>query len=438
MFVRLFKDELNEYVYAAELAGFSYSLEGTKFGVTLAVKGFNDKQGILLDKIMDQLTSFKVNTNRFDILKEVYARGLKNFQAEQPHRHASYHNSSVLSERVWDTEELLGALPELTVQALEGFIPKLLERLHVECLVYGNCTDSTALDLYGRVVSKLKTECKVKPLLPSQLVKLREVELKDSFSLYTTTNSFHKSSSIENYYQCGLQCTEQNMLLELFCQIIDERCFNQLRTKEQLGYIVSSSVRRSNGAQGLRVRVQSDRSPEYVDRRIELFLHSLGDSLASMDEADFSQHVEALATNRLEKPKKLSVRNAIYWDEILSQHYNFNRDEIEVSLLRSLSKEDIINFYNKHVANSATRKKLSCHVVSVCEGGAGHSEAPVMVDNSGNDRKEKLSEEEKIALSQTPRHITDISSFKASLPLLPLAQPYVRPEMLKRPRQLSP
>ena len=281
----------------------------------------------------------------------------------------------------------------------------------------------------------------MKPLLPSQLVEEREVELKDSFSLYTTTNSFHKSSSIENYYQCGLQSTEQNMLLELFCQIIDESCFYQLRTKEQLGYIVSSSVRRSNGAHGLRVCVQSDRSPEYVDRRIEIFLHSLGDSLASMDEVEFSRHVEALATNRLEKPKKLRVRNGIYWYEILNQHYNFDRDEIEVSLLRSLSKEDIINFYNKHVANSAYRKKLSCHVVSVCEGGASHSEAPVMVngvDNLSNDGREKLSEEEKIALSQTPRHITDISSFKASLPLFPLAQPYVQPDMLKRPCKPSP
>ena len=39
------------------------------------------------------------------------------------------------------------------------------------------------------------------------------------------------------------------MLLELFSQIINESCYNQLRTKEQLGYIVFSGVRRSNGAQ---------------------------------------------------------------------------------------------------------------------------------------------------------------------------------------------
>jgi len=38
---------------------------------------------------------------------------------------------------------------------------------------------------------------------------------------------------------------------------------------------VFSGVRRSNGVQGLRVIVQSDKSPEYVESRVELFLHKM-------------------------------------------------------------------------------------------------------------------------------------------------------------------
>jgi len=438
MFSMLFKDELNEYVYAAELAGLGYSLANTKSGITLAVKGYSNKQGVLLDKIMDKLTSFSVDGNRFNILKEAYARGLKNFQAEQPHQHAVYYNSVVLSERVWHKEELLGALPDLTVQAVKDFIPRLLGSLHVECLVYGNCTDEHALELYTRVVKKLKMECKSKPLLPSQLIKEREVELRDPSSLYITSNGVHKSSCIENYYQCGLQDTTQNMLLELFSQIINESCYNQLRTKEQLGYIVFSGVRRSNGAQGLRIIVQSDRHPEYLDSRIENFLKSLEETLTSMEETEFNQHVEALATKRLEKPKKLSVRNGRYWSEILSQHYNFNRDEIEVGCLRKLTKDDILSFYKDHIANSESRKKLSCHVLSTCEGGAGHEDATASVNGidknaTEEDADSKLSNGDNVL--NTVRRVSDITSFKSSLPLFPLAQPFVEPEKLKRPSQ---
>jgi len=416
MFTTLFKDELNEYAYSAELAGIGYSLANTKSGVTLAVKGYSDKQGVLLDKIIDKLTRFTVDPARFNILKELYSRVLRNFQAEQPHQHAVYYNSVLLSDRIWHKEELSEVLPQLTVEAVTDFIPRLLANLHVECLVFGNCTPEHAISLYEGVVTKLSQECQSKPLLPSQLTKEREVELRDRHSIYNTTNNVHKSSCIENYYQCGMQDTRQNMLLELFSQIINENCYNQLRTQEQLGYIVFSGVRRSNGAQGLRVIVQSDRHPIYLDQRIESFLSGVNKHLEDMEETEFQQHVEALATKRSEKPKKLGVRNGRYWSEILSQHYNFDRDDIEVACLRELSKQDIIKFFQSHIADTEERRKLSCHVVSTCEGGADTCD------------KEHVSEE-------FCRSVSDITGFKSSLPLFPLVKPYVQISSLKRPEQ---
>lgn len=93
--------------------------------------------------------------------------------------------------------------------------------------------------------------------------------------LFEVENKLHKSSCTEVYYQTGLQSTESNMLLELLAQLISEPCFSTLRTKEQLGYIVFSGVRKTNGAQGLRIIVQSDKHPEYVEQRINVFLDSM-------------------------------------------------------------------------------------------------------------------------------------------------------------------
>jgi len=53
--------------------------------------------------------------------------------------------------------------------------------------------------------------------------------------LYRQNNDVHKSSSLEVYYQCTMEETSANMVLELFCQIISEPCFDILRTTEQLG-----------------------------------------------------------------------------------------------------------------------------------------------------------------------------------------------------------
>lgn len=64
-----------------------------------------------------------------------------------------------------------------------------------------------------------------------------------------------------------------------------------------------------------------------------------------MDEAEFSRHKEALASRRLEKPKRLSVLTSQFWGEITSQQYHFNRNEVEVEYLRTITKDDIIKFY---------------------------------------------------------------------------------------------
>ena len=61
----------------------------------------------------------------------------------------------------------------------------------------------------------------------------------------------------------------------LFAQIVQEPCFNVLRTKEQLGYIVFSGTKVQTGMVGFRVLVQSERDPVYLEERVEAFLSSV-------------------------------------------------------------------------------------------------------------------------------------------------------------------
>lgn len=416
MLTSLFRDSLNEYAYAAEIAGLKYNLSSTAYGINLSAKGYSDKLDVLLKKVIEKLVSFKVDPKRYEILKELYGRGLRNFHAEQPHQHAVYFTSVLMSELLWTQEELLDALDEVTYEKVTAFLPQLLSKLYIEGLVYGNVTKQKALDMVTGVENILKEHAGTKELLPSQKRRLRELQLPNGcYYLYEKSNKVHKSSSIEIYYQCGLQATQSNMLLELFVQIISEPCFNILRTKEQLGYIVFSGIRRSSGVQGLRVIVQSDRTPDYVEGRIEAFLHSMEEALEKMNEEEFQKHITALSVKRLEKPKKLGTQCAQYWSEIVSQQYNFDRDDIEVNFLKSVSKEDLIKFYKDTISHDAPKRhKLSVHIVSAAPTDTTKQETvdtPEILDSP-------------IELP-TPVIVHDVSSFKRDLALYPLAKPYI-------------
>lgn len=411
MFVQLFRDSINEYAYAAELAGLQWDFSNSKYGITLGIGGYDNKLRVLLEKIMNRMITFHVDPKRFEILKENYIRNLKNFAAEQPYHHAVYYHIVLLEEQVWLKEELLEATAHLTADRLQRFIPQLLSKVHVECLIHGNVSVTEATDLVKLIENRLTTLVPhILPLLQKQLLLYREIKLEDGCQfLFETENKFHKSSCTMIYYPTDLQSTESNMLLELLAQIISEPCFNTLRTKEQLGYIVFSGVRRTSEAQGLRVLVQSDKHPRYVERRIDSFIDSMLDYLSTMSEEQFEDYKKALATLRLEKPKKLSARCALYWNEIIGQQYNFDRVNIEVAYLKTITRQQLLSFYKKHV-HSTARHKLSIHVVSTAT--ENNSFDNHIIENFADSSTDEV------------KKIDDIMSFKNSQTLYPLLQPF--------------
>jgi len=419
LFVELLKDSLNEYAYAAEIAGVNYKLENTMYGIYLSIKGYNHKQPVLLKKIFDRMANFQVDPKRFPLIKERCGIALKNFVAEPPHQHALYYTSFLLEELAWHKDELLEALEEVTLEKLVAFIPDLLGRLHIECLFHGNLTKEEAVVTAELVDKIIKEDSKTKPLLPLQLIRHREIQLPSGCSyLFEVQNEVHNNSSLEIYYQCDLQSTKSNILLELFCQIICEPCFNTLRTQEQLGYIVFSGARRCNGAQGLRVLIQSEKEPSLLDSRVENFIQGIEEYIKEMSDEEYKNHVEALTVKRLEKPKKLSSECMKHWKEILSRQYNFDRDNIEVAYLTTVTKEDVLAFYRDLLAASAPRRhKLAVHILS-------KTMTKTSSNKALNDVFDNAEKTEDANTPPLPTIIYDIAAFKSSLPLFPLVPPY--------------
>ncbi|XP_033756882.1 insulin-degrading enzyme-like isoform X2 [Pecten maximus] len=419
LFVMLFKDSLNEYSYDAELAGLHYDLSATKYGITLAISGYSDKQPVLLKKIMDKLTQFSVDPDQFVIIREKLERILKNFRTDLTSSQVSSYTSELMSEVQWTHEEKLQAVQGVTVKLLEDFIPKILKNLYIEGLVTGNVTKQSVLAMTEMVENVLQSQSGTRPLLVSERRRLREHQLpQGSYFVYERVNDVQKSSCCQVYLQCGPEDTNSNILLELLSQSLKEACFTTLRTKEQLGYIVRSGPLRSSGVQGYRILVQSDRSPQYVEGRIEAFLSSMDEQLQSMTEEEFQKHVEAMTVKRLDKPKNIREQNQYFWFEVKGHTYNFDRDNIEVAHLKTVERKDLYQFFKEHVALDARkRQKLAIHVVSTLE---------------SSNTKEVTSDTDKNTASVMPSpdlpqpvHITDVSAFKGNLALYPLPEPYI-------------
>lgn len=360
--------------------------------------------------------AFKIEPKRFEILKEQYQRTLCNFKAEAPYQHAIYYLALLLTEHAWTKRELLDALSLVTVENLEYFTKEFLSRLHVECLIYGNVNKQAALELAGLVEDKLKlTNSVTLPLLSRQLLTKREFKLVDGETyLFETENEFHKSSCVELYLQCGVQNDQSNAYIDLISQILSEPCYNVLRTQEQLGYIVFCGTRRANGVQGLRIIVQSNKHPSHVEERIEVFIESMDKVIANMTDQEFEKHKEALASKKLEKPKRLTAQYNKYLNEITLQQYHFERSNMEVAFLKAITKQQFYEFFQKYIKRSGdARHTLFIHVLSTAEGNTDRESTDNTITDSTSD-------------TSKGRHvIKELSSFKAGKELYPIVQPYV-------------
>ncbi|KAJ2938649.1 hypothetical protein O0L34_g11977 [Tuta absoluta] len=359
---------------------------------------------------MDDIVNFTADPERFHIMKENHIRAIKNFEAEQPYQHAVYQQALCLSDVVWTRCQLMESAELMTPELLNEFAARLVRKVHIEGLMVGNLTRERSMKLADTIESKLPKDAT--PLLSQQLLLYREVELEKGMSyLRETENSVHKECCACVYYACGVRAAKRNVLLELVAHTLHEPCFNILRTQEQLGYMVFSGIRRSNGVQGLRVIVQSDRHPEYLETRIEAFLAHFEDHLQKMSEEEFLKHRSAVAAQKLEKPKRLSAKASALWGEIASQMYNFDRQRVEVEQLNNVTKEELIQFYRQYIdVSSPERQKLSIYVVSMAEGGAGTNR------KEGNDND---NDNQQLAVK-----ITDLVEFKSRRRLYPHPAPY--------------
>ena len=271
LYVSLVKDALKEYSYDALVAGLSYHLRHVFEGIWLGFDGFNDKLSVLMKTVVDKMVSLQVDPARFAILKDDHIRKLKNEAFKPPVSQAIYYTQYMTSELLYTPEEKLAALEKIEASDIQNFIPELLGQVHIEALIHGNFKKDEALALSHSIDAALKG-------IPASRIPRRNLEIPDASHLVASLsvpNKTEMNSGIDSYIAIGLtKDVRQRAHVELFAQIVREPAFDQLRTKEQLGYLVWSGTRIGSTHMGFHVAIQSERKPEYLESRIDSFLAS--------------------------------------------------------------------------------------------------------------------------------------------------------------------
>ncbi|POS73455.1 a-pheromone processing metallopeptidase Ste23 [Diaporthe helianthi] len=364
-FTDLVRDALEEYSYDADLAGLQYSVSLDARGLVIEVSGYNDKLSVLLEQVLKTMRDLDIKEDRFAIIKERLSRAYRNWAFQQPFHQVGEYTTWLNTEHDFLVEHYNAELDTITCEATRAFQRELLSQMHMEVVVHGNLYKEDALRLTDMLEKTLKT----RPLPSSQWPIWRSF-LFPPGSNYVYKKTLGDPANVNHCIEYWLYIGQKDERLArakvlLLDQILHEPAFDQLRTKEQLGYVVFSGIKTSATTLGFRFLIQSEKTAQYLETRIENFLSNYAHTLEKMSDADLEGHKRSLSIKLLEKLKNLDQETNRIWGQISTEYYDFELSSKTAERVKELTRQDMIDFFKKHINPASTeRAKISVWMIA--------------------------------------------------------------------------
>ena len=169
----------------------------------------------------------------------------------------------------------------------------------------------------------------------------------------------NENSGVMSYFQIGSADTKQELINSILMQYLDEPFFNDLRTQQQLGYVVYCRQRQHINIIGNGFMVQSPKKcNHFLVSKINDFLLDIKKKFENNEFTDevFQTNKKSVLTNLKEKDKNLREQVTRFWDEIYMHEYNFDRQDQEIKEIENITKEDVINHFNSVFFSNKTKR----------------------------------------------------------------------------------
>lgn len=341
LLVELLQDHLADLTYQAEMAGLGYDLFAHATGISLHMGGFSGRQSFLLELLLVNLIKTKINPARFSEIHRQFMRNLHNSLDNRPISRLFSQLSCALQPAHPSPQQLSEALSAVTCEQLQAFSENWYQSLHLEALAYGDYTrnEATAISDHLRYIA-------FKHAHPVAETPLALVDIYNQGTLLLDVTNQHKDSAVVVYYQSQYTSPFSVALYAMAQHLIAPSMFHELRTQQQLGYVVGCSYTPLNRYPGLVCYVQSNVAPPVaLMTAIDDFLITLPARLASMSEQDFEYNKQGVIQQIQDQDHTLKGRSQRYWAAIGQKDYHFNQRQRVTRELRHLSKAQLMHFF---------------------------------------------------------------------------------------------
>ena len=340
LMISLFKDALNEFAYPAYLAGLNYEIYDHVRGLTIKISGYSEKQSVLLNKLLMTIKHRSFKPERLRLAKDRLKRSLVNAKDRKPYEQILTKAQQTLLTPSWTEEERLSALDNIDIDAIESFRQDFFGEVQVLALNMGNVTRAATLNTSRQIESILLSGVKT-----TDVNRPRVVSLGGDTKWFDTLIVKHPDTGFLYYIQGANRSHDEQSKFLMLSQVLASDYYAELRTKQQLGYIVFATNFNLLEVPGIAFVVQSPTaSGKELTNATEALLKEQTIALSSMEQSEFNRYKEAVISRLEEKENRLYQVSNRYWQELDRQNYEFNTRQRLIDEIRSLSIQSLEAF----------------------------------------------------------------------------------------------
>jgi len=261
----------------------------------------------------------------------------------------------LLEGRKYSIMDYEKAIKKIKLKDLKKFADKLYERIYIEGLAYGNLRAETVSEAAEVLLEKLaaKALAETKRFINT----VRQVNTGDS---HTFTRKMQvENSAVVTDVQVGQRSPELQASLMVIDTLMQPQFYNDLRTSQQLGYIVNSGMTVMEKTLGLIFIIQSgEYNTEMLEQRMDAFLEKFNDSLKELTDTELNNIKKSVLNSKLQKTTSVTAEAGRLFTLAFEQNAEFDTKSKEIRALEELTRFDILDVVNSYLLPSKQRKLI--------------------------------------------------------------------------------
>ena len=317
LWIALLNEKLNQKYYQANLAGMHFHFYPHQGGFSLQTNGFSANQLAFCTNLLTQIVINTDFSNSFSQVKAKQYQGLSNALLNKPINRLFSKLSVLMQQQNHDPSEMAIIMKNLTLDDIANTKEKLLNQFHLEGLMFGDWAKEEAYHV--------SAEIKKFRMMHNTCAKIHRgvVDIRHSSAISYQVKCQHKDPAVVIYFQAPDASLKNVALTILAEQLISTPFFNQLRTEQQLGYLVGSGYIPYNQHPGIGFYIQSPHhSAAYLIDAIHVFLQQIVENVEQFRNL-WNALKSGVMKQLMEKDTNLNMKSQRLWMAIGNQDNSF-------------------------------------------------------------------------------------------------------------------